>query len=133
MEIITQKINIKTKPEEIVNITDQVKEILENSSITEGICLIFNKGSTGSIIINEDERMLKADLKEKLEEFFPKEDVYHHPSNSHSHLRTIFLGSEEVLPIKNGELDLGSWQEIMFVENDVKSRTREILVKIIGE
>lgn len=133
MEIITQKIEIKTKPEEIVNITDQVKEILKNSSITEGICLIFNKGSTGSIIINEDERMLKTDLKEKLEEFFPKEDIYHHSSNSYSHLRTIFLGSSEILSIRNTKLGLGTWQEIMFVENDIKPRNREILVEIIGE
>jgi len=118
-----EKIEISTeKGVDIINLTDEIKEILENSDIENGLCTVFNPGSTASIIINEDEPMLRKDLEDKLSEIVEEDEVYHHPSNGHSHLRAIILGPSETIPIKNGELDLGTWQEIMLVEMDIKPR-----------
>ncbi|MFB6076366.1 MAG: secondary thiamine-phosphate synthase enzyme YjbQ [Candidatus Aenigmatarchaeota archaeon] len=129
-----EKIHVSTeKGIDIVNLTDEVKEKLGNVEIKKGTCTVFNPGSTASIIINEDEPMLRKDLKDKLSELVEENKVYHHPSNGHSHIRSILLGPSETIPIINGELDMGTWQEIMLIEMDIKPRKREVTVVFQGK
>jgi len=121
-------IKLKTEPNNFYNITYKVKEMV---SIKDGICIVFCPGSTGVIIINEDDAMLLEDLKKKLEELAPKNKIYNHPDNAYSHIRACLLGSSKTIPVKNGKLVLGEWQDILFYECDTRPRNREIIVKNI--
>lgn len=134
MNIFEEKIKISTeKGIDIINLTDNVEEKIKENEIKQGLCVVFNPGSTASIILNEDEPMLKEDLKDEFEELISSEEVYHHPSNAYSHLRALLLGPSQIIPIKEGGLKLGKWQEIMLVEMDVKPRERKISIMVIGE
>ncbi len=121
-------IKLRTEPNKFYNITYEVKEKV---CIKDGICIVFCPGSTGAIIINEDDAMLLEDLKKKLSEIAPENEIYQHPDNAHSHIRACLLGSSKTIPVKNGELVLGTWQDILFYECDTKPRDREIIVKFI--
>ena len=131
-DIMYQEIlKLSTKPEDIIDITNEVQEIVERSRIKNGICLIFNLGSTGAILINENDFALLEDFREMLKKLTAGK--HQHPANAHSHLKAGLIGSEKAVPIKNGELQLGTWQSIMFCEFDIRPRERKILVTVIGE
>ena len=126
-------LKIQTKEEfGIIDITEKVEEVVFESKIKDGICLVFVKGSTASIIINENEYGLLQDLKKTLEKLIPKGN-YNHPSNAHSHLKATFLGPSKAIPIKDGKLDLGTWLSIFVINFDIYPREREIVIKILGK
>ncbi len=122
-------IKLSTEPGKFYNITDKVEDMV--SKIKDGICLVFCPGSTGAILLNEDDPMLLEDLRRKLEEVAPKGELYQHPDNAYSHIHACLLGSSKAIPIKDGKLLLGQWQDIIFYECDSKPRERNILVKVI--
>ena len=122
-----------TKELEIVDITDYVKEAVEDSGIKDGICLVFVPGATGAVILNENDSSLLEDLKNILNDLIPQEKEYEHPINARSHLRAILLGNNQCISIKNGELELGTWQQIMFINLDTRARKRKVIIKIIGD
>ena len=124
-------VEISTKTGDIVDITGKVEKIVQESGIEEGMCLVFNTGSTGSIIVNENESRLLEDFREMMGNLTRGE--HRHPSNAHSHLKAGLMGPGKTTGIKEGELQLGTWQSIMFWEFDVKPRDRKILVKIFGD
>lgn len=124
-------IEISTKEGDIVDITSEVEEIVKESGIENGHCLVFNLGSTGSILINENESRLLDDFRELFEKI--SSGGHRHPSNAHSHLKAGILGPGKTIAFKNNQLQLGTWQSIMFCEFDVKPRDRRILVSVIGE
>ena len=126
-----ETINFSTEIDEFVDITDRVEEVVRKSGIKDGVCLIFNLGSTGAILINEWEEGLLQDFKETLEKI--TSGRHHHPSNARSHLKAGIIGSERVIGVKKGELELGTWQSIIFCEFDVRPRERKVLVKVIGD
>ncbi len=127
-------IEIKTsKRIEIVDITERVKEIVENQDVVNGIALIYTKHTTTAVVVNENESGLKEDVLKVLEELIPSGAGYMHDridNNADSHLRAILLGNSVVIPITNGKLDLGTWQRILFVELD-GPRVRRVIVKVI--
>ncbi|MDI6916663.1 MAG: secondary thiamine-phosphate synthase enzyme YjbQ [Thermoplasmatales archaeon] len=135
----SETISFNTKGEiEIVNVTDNVARIVKKSGIKNGIGCVFVPGSTGAITTIEYEPGLLQDLPEALERLFPKNIEYRHhetwhDGNGHSHVRASVIGPGLTVPIKNGNLTLGTWQQIVFVELDVRKRKREIIVQIIGE
>ncbi len=129
----SETIELKTKPYEFYEITEHVRKIVKESEIENGICLIFCAGSTGAIIINEDDPMLLEDLKKSLEKTAPRSGIYQHSENAHSHLWAAFLGSEKTVPISNTKLALGQWQDIVFFECDTFPRQRKIIVTVQGE
>ena len=133
MVIYKEIIKLKTSPYKFYDITGKVEKIVQKSDIRAGICLVFCPGSTGSVIVNENDSALIDDIRAKLEEIAPKTSTYRHPNNAHSHIRAVFLGASETIPVENNKLVLGTWQSIIFVENDIRSRNRDIMVSVIGE
>jgi secondary thiamine-phosphate synthase enzyme len=135
----SETISVSTKGEtDIINITDDVSKIVEKTEIKRGICCVFVSGATGAITTIEYEPGLLQDLPKALERLFPKNIEYKHhetwhDGNGHSHVRAAIMGPSLTVPIKNGNLTLGTWQQIVFVELDVRKRKREIIVQIVGD
>ncbi len=126
-------IKFETKKDEIKDITSQVRDIVEKSQIKNGLCHIYFMGTTGAVLINENERMAIEDFKKLLDEMVPKDKMYMHPSNSYSHLRSNLMANEKTVPIADNKLLIGTWQSIMFAEFDTTGRSREIVVTVSGD
>ena len=139
MVTFTHKFNIDTKPNQIRNITDQVKSALKKSKITDGMICVFMPGSTGGISTLEFEPgLVDKDVPALLQHLMPEGPNYaHHQTwgdhNGHSHLRSFIIPPSLTIPLINGTLLLGTWQQIVFCEFDEKSRTRTIFCQIVGE
>ena len=123
---------------EFVNITHEVQEVLHESEIQEGLCLVNAMHITASVFINDDESGLHRDYKKWLEGLAPHEPLsqYDHnltgEDNGDAHHKRQIMGREVVIAITNGELHFGPWEQIFYGEFDGERRKR-ILVKIIGE
>ena len=120
------------------DITDDVAEVVARSEIQAGVAHVFNVGSTGSIGMIEFEPGLAGDLPEMLDRLIPPSPDYGHEQawhdgNGHSHLQATTLGPSESVPVRDGRLVLGTWQQVFHLECDVKPRTRTIVVTVIGE
>lgn len=120
------------------DITDQVAAVLERSLIQTGTAHIFNVGSTGAIAAIEFEPGLAGDLPELLDRLIPPSTQYGHEQawrdgNGHSHLQATWLGPELTVPVAQGRLVLGTWQQIVHLECDVKPRHRYVVVTVMGE
>ncbi len=137
MKSITKYLTFETKERiEFVNITKDILKIVDESGITEGICLINSMHITSSIFINDEEEGLKEDFKKWLENLAPySPSRYMHnltgEDNAHAHLKRTIMGREVVVAITKGKLDLGPWEEIFYAEFDGK-RPKKVLVKLIG-
>ena len=134
-----QQISIHTNGHrDMHDLTSQVAEIVAASGIVTGIAQVFNVGSTASIGMIEFEPGLEEDLPELLDRLIPPSREYGHErawhdGNGHSHLQATWLGLSVTIPIANGVPVLGTWQQIFHLECDVKSRTRTIVVTVMGE
>ena len=122
---------------ELINITGQIRAILKESGIKEGLCLVNAMHITASVFINDDESGLHQDFLEWLEELAPHEPVsqYAHngfEDNADAHLKRQIMGREVVVAITEGKLDFGPWEQIFYGEFDGQ-REKRVLVKIIGE
>jgi secondary thiamine-phosphate synthase enzyme len=122
---------------ELINITNKVREVLKESGIKEGLCLVNAMHITASVFINDDESGLHQDYKKWLEELAPHEPVsqYAHngfEDNADAHLKRQIMGREVVVAVTDGELDFGPWEQIFYGEFDGR-RKKRVLVKIIGE
>lgn len=123
---------------EIHDITDKINEYLIRSGIKNGMVTVFVPGSTGAITTIEYEPGLVEDLSSALERLFPGNIPYRHherwhDGNGHSHVRASMIGPSLTVPVINGKLTLGTWQQIVFIELDVRKRQRKIIVQIYGE
>jgi len=131
------RFSVKTQGfNDVINITDKVSEIVEKSKIKEGICLISCPGSTVGITTIENDPNLLEDFKEFLEKIAPSDKSYHHDEtwgdkNAPSHIRSALIKPFLAVPIENGKLILGTWQQVVLIDFDNRSREREIIVKII--
>ena len=129
-----ERIQIQTKGNsEVMDITGEVKEIVKSKDVDSGICVIFTRHTTTGITINENESGLKRDILTFLNELIPKRGGYAHDridNNAHSHLRSVVLGSSVTIPVEGGDLALGTWQSILFIECD-GPRKREACVNVI--
>jgi len=137
--IKTVEQEISTRGEEhIQNITDRVQEQLERSGAKTGFVLLFIMSSTSSLAIMEWEEGLLSDLPSMMEKIAPKEAEYEHEKawhdgNGHSHMRASLLGASLSIPFNDGGLLLGTWQQIILVEFDVRPRKRRLVIQIHGE
>lgn len=123
---------------DIVDITEQVNKCLKKSGLKEGNITIFVSGSTAGVTSIEYEPGLIQDIPEALEKIAPSEKEYHHNAtwgdgNGDAHVRAAFLGASFTVPFKDGEMLLGTWQQIVVVDCDNRSRQRKIIVQIIGK
>jgi secondary thiamine-phosphate synthase enzyme len=120
------------------DITAEVGRIVEESRIQAGIVQVFNVGSTAALGTIEFEPGLQRDLPDLLDELIPPSREYGHEQtwhdgNGHSHLQATLLGPALTIPIKEGKMVLGTWQQIFHLECDVRSRQRTIVVTVLGE
>jgi secondary thiamine-phosphate synthase enzyme len=124
------------KQREFINITDEVEKALEKAQIKEGLILVSAMHITAGVYVNDAESGLIADIEEWLEKLAPfRRDYRHHhtgESNGDAHLKNLLIGHEVVVPVTNGKLDFGPWQQVYYAEFDGQRRKR-VLIKVIGE
>ena len=136
---MSKQLSIHTKGEgDIQDITRQVHKAVAETKLKNGTVTVFVTGSTGALTTIEYEPGLLADLPKILERIAPKGLSYEHEKrwhdgNGHSHVRASLIGPSITIPFINGRLTLGTWQQIVFLELDVRSRARNIVLQIIGE
>ncbi len=137
MKFHTEYIWMNTKKHrEYINITDQVDEILHRSGIKEGIILVSAMHITAGVYINDAESGLIQDIDEWLEKLAPFNINYRHhrtgETNGDAHLKSLLIHHEVIVPVTNGRMDFGPWQQIYYAEFDGQRRKR-IIVKVMGE
>jgi len=139
MEIETYSISISTKGNcDIVDITDNVSDLIVDNNFTEGNVLVFVGGSTAGITTIEYESGLLKDYPKFFERIAPANINYEHDNtwhdgNGHSHIRAAIQGASLTVPFLKGRMLLGTWQQIIFVDFDNRSRRRNITVQITGK
>lgn len=137
--VYREEIRIETSGHrDMHEITKRVEAIAVRSGIRSGTVHVFNIGSTGIIGTIEYEPGLERDLPEMLDRLIPPSlDYGHerqwHDGNGHSHLQSTMMGPEITVPLVDGRLLLGTWQQIFHLEADIKPRTRRIVVTVMGE
>jgi len=137
MKSLTEYLWFTTKNRrELINVTRDVEKLVQRSQIKEGLCLVSAMHITAAIWVNDEEEGLKADLLEWLETLAPfKKGWRHHNTgedNADAHLKRSLLHYQAVLPVTNGKLDLGPWEQVFYAEFDGQ-RKKRVIVKIIGE
>jgi secondary thiamine-phosphate synthase enzyme len=139
MKIVTKRIHETTKGNgDFIDITPEVARLVTESQIRTGSVLTFVIGSTGAITTFEFEPGLVADMKELYQQIAPSGRHYYHDdtwgdANGFSHVRASLAGPSLTVPFDNGQLLLGTWQQIVLVEFDNRPREREIVVQITGK
>jgi secondary thiamine-phosphate synthase enzyme len=137
MKIYTKYLKLKTEKRiEIVNITDDVEKAVSESRVKDGIVLVNPMHITSSVFINDNESGLHSDILVWLEDLAGKDvEKYKHnltgEDNAYAHLWRTIMGRESVVSIKDGKLDLGTWETIFYGEFD-GMREKKVLVKVLG-
>jgi secondary thiamine-phosphate synthase enzyme len=136
----TEKITVKTKGDcDVVDITGEAARAVTQSGILYGVATFFNIGSTAGITTTEYEPGLAHhDIAAAFEKIAPQADKYEHEEtwhddNGHSHVRAALLGPSLCVPVVDGQLALGTWQQIVLVDFDTRPRTRTVVCQIVGE
>jgi len=139
VKIINEHITFDTKGHsDIIDITSQVQQKISHSGLNDGSVLIFVPGATGALTTIEYETGLVSDLQDALERIAPKGLEYAHnlkwgDGNGHSHVRASLMGPSLTVPFVEGKMTLGTWQQILFVDFDVRARQRRLVVQVIGD
>lgn len=119
-----------------VNITDKVAEVVEQSGVAEGMVLVSAMHITAGVFVNDAEDGLLGDIDQWLEQLAPfRQDYRHHATgetNGDSHLKSLLVHHEVIVPITKGRLDLGPWQQIFYAEFDGR-RPKRLVIKAMGE
>ncbi len=124
--------------DDICDITGLVEQAILESGVVNGIATVFVVGSTAAITTIEYEPGLAQDMKAALERVAPRDAYYAHEArwhddNGHSHIRASLLGPSLTVPVVNGRMTLGAWQQIVLIDFDTRPRSRTIHVQILGE
>jgi secondary thiamine-phosphate synthase enzyme len=126
-------ISIRTsKRNDLVDITDEVRRLVRESGVKEGICVLFCPHTTAGLTINENaDPSVRLDISDHLSDLVPERKIYKHlEGNADSHIKSVLVGQSLSLIIENGDIVLGTWQGVFFCEFD-GPRNRKILVKIL--
>lgn len=130
-------IKIETKGNtDLINVSEKIEKIIKKSKIKKGIVNVFARHTTAGIVIIEDEVGVLKDFKEAFEKIAPVNANYNHnkiqnDDNGSSHLKSSLIGSSVSLPFSDGELLLGSWQQVFLVDFDTHPRSREVVVSVV--
>ena len=139
MTISTHQLEFQTQGDaEMQDITDAVAQVTAASEVSDGIVTVFCPGSTGGVTTIEFESGALSDLRRLFDEIVPQDREYQHnrrwgDGNGHSHVRAALLGPSLTIPLVNGRLLLGTWQQIIHIDFDNRPRRRQIVVQIVGE
>lgn len=137
--IHSETISLRTQGfSDILDITPQVNAVLDRSQIKNGLVTVFCPGSTGAITTIEYESGVLKDLQRAIETIVPSHIPYEHDrrwgdGNGFSHVRAALLKPSLTIPVVHGELTLGTWQQIVFIDFDNRSRQRKLKVQVMGE
>ena len=138
MATFTKRLQLSTSSEnDMLNITDNVAEVVAESKFKDGIATVFVVGSTAAVTTIEHEPGLAQDFPAMLERIAPSKINYEHhktwhDDNGRSHVKASLIGPSLTVPFVDGELTLGTWQQIVLLELDTRPRNREIVVQICG-
>ncbi|HVB95672.1 MAG TPA: secondary thiamine-phosphate synthase enzyme YjbQ [Nitrososphaerales archaeon] len=140
VKVTAKSFEVKTRYEgEMIDITREVMEAVASSGLSDGMATVFVVGSTAAITTIEFEPGLLKDFPAMMERVAPKSGVEYeherrwHDGNGHSHVKASLVGPSLSIPFCEGELALGEWQQVVLAEFDVRSRTRRVVVQVIGE
>jgi secondary thiamine-phosphate synthase enzyme len=139
MTVESGSVSLQTHREgEILDITDNIQAFVANGRIKNGVVFLFVPGSTAALTTIEFEPGLLTDLPHTLERIAPKTARYEHEKqwhdgNGHSHVRASMIGPDLSVPVRERKLVLGTWQQIVFIELDVRPRERIVVVQLIGD
>jgi len=139
MPVFTKRLQLKTRGEnDVVDITERVQEAVAESGFEAGVTTVFVPGSTAAVTTIEFEPGLAHDFPRMLERLAPKNIAYEHQEawhddNGRSHVKASLVGPSISVPFEGGRLTLGTWQQVVFVELDIRPRSREVVVQIVGE
>jgi secondary thiamine-phosphate synthase enzyme len=122
---------------DVIDLTEGVESVLESSGVENGIVSVFVPGSTAAVTAMEHEPGGVRDLREALERLIPAHGDYehnrlNHDTNSHAHIRAAIVGPSETVPVHDGGLALGTWQQLVLVDFDDRPRERTVVVQVIG-
>ncbi len=137
--VYTGTIRLSTKGHsDMHDITPQVMDIVRESGLRDGIVTVFCPSSTSGVTTIEFESGALADLKRLFDEIAPEDREYRHnlrwgDGNGYAHVRAALLGPSLTVPLREGRLLLGTWQQITFIDFDNRPRRREIIVQVVGE
>ena len=135
----TKHITLSTKGrDQVIDITGEVQEIVNQAKIDNGLATVFVHGSTASVTTTEYEPGLVKDIKNMDEKLIPSDVSYAHDAawgdaNGYAHLRASLYGPSLSIPVEKGALTLGTWQQIIVIDHDHRPREREIVVQVMGE
>jgi secondary thiamine-phosphate synthase enzyme len=123
---------------DIRDLTDQVERLIAASGLGEGLVTLFTPSSTSALTTIEYEDGALDDLRQVLDRIAPSEAEYRHnlrwgDENGHAHLRAALLGPSLSIPVRAGQMTLGTWQQIVFLDFDVRPRRRTVVVQLVGE
>ena len=136
--VFSETISLSTKGfSDIIDITDRVVAILKRCRIQDGLATVFCPGSTGALTTIEYESGVLRDLQTALERIVPSDVPYEHDKrwgdgNGFSHVRAALMKPCLTIPLVQGRLTLGTWQQIVFIDFDNRGRQREIIVQVLG-
>ena len=139
MKVISDSLGFSTEGfNDMKDLTGDISKKLAENKLQNGIVNLFVPGSTGGLTTIEYESGLVQDFSELMEKIIPSNVTYHHDArwgdgNGFSHVRSSLLGPSLTVPFSNGMLSLGTWQQIVFLDFDNRSRSRTILLQFIGE
>jgi secondary thiamine-phosphate synthase enzyme len=139
MKTVTKRLHLDTSGGvQVIDVTNQVSQMLAESNLKDGLATVFVPGSTATVTTIEYEPGLIADIKQAFDRIAPREARYEHDKrwhdgNGHSHVRAAFLKPSVSIPFSDGVLVLGTWQQLVFIELDVRPRNRTVVVQFIGE
>jgi len=137
--VITDELHVQTEGHcDILDITSQVGNAVKESGLQDGTVTVFCPGSTGGLSTIEYERGALHDLERVLDEIAPPDRDYRHhlrwgDDNGHSHVRSAMIGPSLTVPFVKGDLTLGTWQQIVFLDFDTRPRSRRLVLQIMGE
>lgn len=131
--LFTKTIHIETdSPGDIINLTHKVEDVVRESKVKNGIVHVFAPHATAVFALTELESYLRNDIKKLLDNIIP-EKGWLHEGNAHSHLRSLLLPPDKTLPVRNGRVIRGTWQDLFFIEADTSTRLRKIEITVLGE
>lgn len=139
MKVLSDTIQLNSEGEgDIIDMTTQLLNIVKESKIKNGTVTIFVSGSTAAVTTIEYEPGLVHDFPEMLSRIVPKNIEYEHDNtwhdgNGHSHVRASLIGPSITIPIVRGKLTLGTWQQVVLLEMDTRSRNRSVILQVMGE
>jgi secondary thiamine-phosphate synthase enzyme len=133
-EVFSTSYSFSTSDEiEFVDLTSEVQKAVAKSGVKNGLVHVFAPHATGVLLLTENEYGLLGDIKMLLETLVPKHGNYIHPSNAHSHLRSVLFPPDRTVPVIDGRAEFGTWQSLLFVETDTHARRRTVIIQVMGE